>query len=117
MSENFNDVADAFDGWMQEITGTRQTGSYVSGRWVEGSGQAISFDGVVQNATPDDLQVLPEGNRADEAIKIHTTFNLVVQSGSTTNGDMISYGGKDWLVFNVADRKIGGYFKAIAIKA
>ena len=108
--ENFNDVSDAFDGWLQPLTGTRNTGSYVDGRWVSGVPANLSFNGVVQNATSEDLKVLDEGNRTEDAIKIHTRFELEVQS------DVINYNAKTWLIYNVADRKIGGYYKAIAIK-
>jgi len=116
MSENFNDVSDAFDGWLQTITGTRNAGSYVDGRWVAGTPSALSFSGVIQNATPDDLKVLLEGQRTEEAIKIHTIFELIPQIDNTTNGDIISYQSKNWLVYNVAHRYIGGYHKAIAIR-
>ncbi len=111
-----NDVSRAFKGWLEAIVGTRNTGSFVSGRWVSGTPEALSFKGVIQNATPDDLKVLPEGNRGDEAIKIHTEFELVPQIGTATKGDLISYKGKSWLVFNVAHRYIGNYHKAIAVK-
>jgi len=114
--ENFNDVSDAFDGWLQTITGTRNTGSYTAGRWVAASPAALSFSGVIQNATPDDLKVLGEGERTEEAIKIHTTFELIPQVDNTTKGDLILYKSKNWLVYNVAHRYIGGYHKAIAIR-
>ena len=104
-----NDVTDAFDGWLETVTGSRGSGSYVNGRWVAGSSTALSFSGVVQNANPDDMKVLPEGNRNDEAIKIHTTYALL-------NDDTITYKGLTWLVYNVAKRYIGNYNKAIAVK-
>jgi len=110
-----NDVTDAFDGWLEVVTGTRNPGSYVNGRWVDGTPEALSFSGVVQNATPDDLKALPEGNRNDEAIKIHTAFALIPQTDSKT-GDVILYKGLNWLVFNVANRYIGSYYKAIAVR-
>lgn len=112
---NFNDVTGAFDGWLQPLTGERTQGQYVNGRWVSGTPSVISFNGVVQNAIPDDLKVLEEGQRNEEAIKIHTEFNLIVQSDTST-GDRIDYDGETWLIFNVARRKIGGYNKVIAIK-
>jgi len=113
--ENFNDVSDAFDGFLQTIAGTRLEGSYTSGRWVAGTPVALSFSGVIQNATPDDLKVLDEGQRTEEAIKIHTTFELIPQAEDAT-GDTISYKNNNWLVYNVAHRYIGGYHKAIAIR-
>lgn len=114
--ENFNDVSDAFDGWLQVVSGERKTGAYISGRWVANTPTALSFNGVIQNATPKDMKALDEGQRTEEAIKIHTTFELTPQIGNTTTGDTISYQSKNWLVVNVANRKIGGYYKAIAIK-
>ena len=116
MLENFNDVSDAFDGWEQAITGARTAGSYVSGRWIAGTPSNLSFQGVIQNATPDDLKVLPEGQRSEEAIKIHTTFELIPQIDNTNTGDLILYQSKSWLVYNVAHRYIGNYHKAIAIR-
>jgi len=116
MAENFNDVTAAFDGWLQPLTAERRTGGYTDGRWVGNAPTPITFDGVVQNATPEDLKVLPEGNRADEAIKIHTITPLIAQKNTDTKGDVVLYDGKNWLVYNVADRKIGGYYKAIAVK-
>ena len=111
-----NDVSDAFAGWEISLAGARVSGSYVNGRWVAGTPTVLSFTGVVQIATPDDLKVLEEGQRNEEAIKIHTNFNLICQIGDTTTGDTIDYEGHSWLVYNVAHRTIGGYHKAIAIK-
>ena len=114
--ENFNDVSDAFDGWLQTVAGSRGAGSYVNGRWVESSTTGLSFPGVVQDATPDDLKVLDEGMRTEEAIKIHTQFQLIAQINGVSNGDLIFYQGFNWQVFNVGKKRIGGYFKAIAIR-
>lgn len=114
--ENFVDVSEVFDGLSQTVTGSRKSGSYVAGRWVEAAPVALSFSAVVQNANPDDLKVLDEGNRTEEAIKLHTTFNLVSQIADTNTGDLLLYNSKNWLVYWVANRKIGGYYKAIAIR-
>jgi len=104
-----NDVTDAFVGWLEPLTGSRCQGSYVSGRWVTGETEALSFDGIVQDATAKDLLVLEEGDRAKEAIKVHTTYKLMLK-------DIISYDGYNWVVYNVANKKIGNYYKSIAIK-
>jgi len=115
--DNFNDVTEAFDGWLSTITGIRKSaGSYVDGRWVDGSDVLLSFQGVVQNASPKDLKVLEEGMRTEEVIKIHTEFSLIVQVKGTQNGDTIIYKGENWLVHNIAKRFIGGYSKALCIK-
>lgn len=114
--ENFNDVTDAFGDWLQTIEGIRIVGSYVAGRWVESGPATLSFPGVVQNATSEDVKVLEEGLRTEESIKIHSQFELVPQVDSTTTGDLIDYDGHTWLVHNVANRRIGGYYKSIAVK-
>lgn len=111
-----NDVTDAFEGFLEPVTALRNTGSYVSGRWVDGTSVSLTFDGVVQNASPDDMLVLTEGQRTEEAIKIHTTFELIPQKGMTNTGDTIMYMNYNWLVYNVAHRYIGNYHKAIAIR-
>lgn len=113
---SFNDVSEAFDGWLESLTVTRNSGgAYVAGRWVEGATSAIIISGVVQNANAEDLKVLPEGNRTAEAIKIHTTAELIAQEDGTT-GDTITYESELWLVHNVAKRYIGNYNKAIATR-
>jgi hypothetical protein len=116
MSDAFVDVSEAFDGWEIELTFTRNTGNFVDGRWVPDIPTTKTFEGVVQNATPDDLKVLDEGMRTEEAIKIHTKYPLVAQIADTTTGDLVTYDSATYLVYNVAKRKIGGYYKAIAIR-
>lgn len=113
----FNDVSDAFSVFLEPLTGTRTGGSYISGRWVAGTPVALSFQGVVQNANAKDSQVLPEGTRADETIKIHTATALIAVDEETgTPGDVISYNSQNWRVYTIFDRKIGNYYKAILIK-
>lgn len=107
--ENFNDVSNAFDGLLQVVYATRPGGGYIDGRWTPDGGTLFTFPGVVQNATPADLKVLAEGQRTEEAIKIHTTFELIIN-------DVINYNSDNWFVHNVAHRHIGGYHKAIAIR-
>jgi hypothetical protein len=111
-----NDVSRALKRWLQPLIATRTSGSFVDGRWVENNPQVLDFYGVPQNAEPDDLKVLDEGLRTQEAIKIHTTLELIPQVGETTTGDVITYKDKEWLVYNVAHRYIGNYHKAIAIR-
>lgn len=110
-----NDVTGAFGDWLETVTGTRNPGAYVNGRWVEGTPTPISFSGVVQNAEPEDLQTVPEGNRTHEAIKIHSVFQLIPQSDTQT-GDEIDYDGNTYLIVNVARRLIGRYHRSIGIK-
>jgi len=113
-----NNVSSAFNGWTEVITVTSfATGNYVAGTYAKGVSSDRDIDGVIQNATPDDLQVIPEGMRTEEAIKIHTTEILKPVSGKNIeSADLIAYDGDIWCVYSVANRKIGNYYKAIAIR-
>lgn len=112
-----NDVSDAFGDWLRTLSGTRESGESVNGRWVNNTPTSLSFTGVVQNANPKDLEVLAQGDESREAIKIHTEFNLVATDKTNrTTGDLVSYNGKSWRVINIAYRAIGNYNKAILIR-
>ena len=111
-----NDVSEAFADWLEPLVATRTTGSYVSGRWVDNAPTTINFFGVAQNASPQDLLVLDEGLRSEETIKIHTTTKLIALIEGSTKGDVVAYDGANWTVYNLADRKIGSYYRAILVK-
>lgn len=111
-----NDVTRAFTGWTETISGLRTSGTYVNGRWVDATPVDLDFEGVIQNATPRDLENLPEGTRSHETIKIHTLFDLIPMEEGTTKGDIVYYEGEDYLVISVAYRRIGNYNKVIAVK-
>lgn len=113
---NFNDVTMAFQPWLELIIGERINGEYIDGRWIITSVTPLSFWAVVQNAKPEDLLTLPEGNRSDETIKLHTKFELIPQKQTTNISDKITYLNNTYLVYSVANRKIGGYYKALAIR-
>lgn len=117
--ENFVDVSDAFDGWTQGITITRKAagGSYVDGLWVETSTSTFIISAVVQNANPDDMKVLPEGLQSSVVIKLHTVTALrTLSEEDESNADIVTYDGFSWLAHSVAARKIGGYYKVLAIR-
>ncbi len=116
MSDAFNDVSEVFEGWEQDLSGNRNSGGYVDGRWVQSSTVTFSFKGVVQDASGDDLKIIEEGLRTSESIKIHTIYKLIAQVGSSVTGDLVLYNDQTWLVHNVSSKKIGNYYKAIAVK-
>jgi hypothetical protein len=114
-----NDVSAAFNGWLRDVVIRRPSGSgaYVAGTWVPAATVNITIRGVLQNANPDDLQNLPEGLRTSEAIKVHSVERMVpVSESSQALADVILEDGKEYIVQSVANRKIGNYYKAIAVK-
>jgi len=118
MMENFVDVSEAFEGLTQPIVLYRPAaGSYTAGKWVGGTPTTPSINAVIQNATADDMLALPEGLRSEEGLKIHTIDEVKTASeASETNADQFTYDGSKWMIQHVFDRKIGGYYKAIATR-
>lgn len=113
-----NDVSKAFARWTEKIELTRfSSGTYVDGVWVNGSSTIIQINAVVQNAQADDLILLPEGSRSSEAVKIHTVTKVkTVSENGESNADIFSYNGKTYKIYDVFERKIGNYYKAVAIR-
>jgi len=113
-----NDVSRALTRWLEPVNITRVgIGSYVDGEWVDGPPTVIPIKAVVQNAQPDDLILLPEGTRSTEAVKIHTTtkINTISEVGET-KADTFTYDGDTYKIYDVFKRRIGNYFKAVAIR-
>lgn len=114
------DVSGAFNGFLQSINVRREaagTRSSTTGAWVPGAESKIQISAVVQNATPDEVMTLPEGERTKETIKIHSTELLA--TADEDNGiaaDQIEYQGGLYKVMSVANRKtLGNYYKALAV--
>ena len=113
-----NDVSQAFDDWLEPLTLIRKgQGSYVNGVWVNGADTNVDILAVIQNANPDDLILLPEGTRTTEAVKFHTTSKVMtVKESSETDADTFNYNGSLYRVYDVFNRLIGNYTKAVAIR-
>jgi len=113
-----NDVSKALLRWLEPLTIIRKgVGSYVEGEWVNGADANVIIKAVIQNANPDDLILLPEGTRTTEAVKIHTTSEVrTVSEVGATDADQFIYNGRTYRIYDVFDRKIGNYYKAVAIR-
>lgn len=75
--------------------------------------------GTIHPAAPEELQLLPEEERNETCIVIHTDFALSLgqDSGKRYTGpDRITWNGKDWRVVSVRDWSLFGYFKALAVR-
>jgi len=88
---------------VETITVTRKAvGSYVNGRWVDGTAADHSVSGNVQPLSGRELQQLPEGDRERQPLKIYTAFALA-NGDVVTRGDGIEYevqAVEDWTKFN-----------------
>lgn len=76
----------------------------------------------IQQATPQDLLILPEGERTKEAINIYSVTRLLTaqsdQLNSLTNkSDIIkNYDGKDWKVMMCQNWGANKYYHSIAVR-
>ena len=113
-----NNVSKALKRWLEPLTIVRTgPGGYVDGKWVDGVSGDMWIKAIIQNANPDDLILLPEGTRTTEAVKIHTTTKVnTVSEAVKTNADQFNYNGFRYRIYDVFDRKIGNYYKAVAIR-
>ncbi len=91
-------------------------GSYdSSGKYIEGSYSDIIITGSIQPASQRDLEMLAEGRRISEGMKLYTTTDLKTASPSTgVNADIIIYRGREFEVVAVRNwYQTTEFYKAI----
>ncbi len=84
------------------------------GRPTETPGTDYDFFGVVQPATPKDLEILPEGDRTGAAIKVHTKKSFYLPDPGTDKQSFVKYLGKIWRIVGAEDWDAQGFRKYIA---
>lgn len=99
--------------WRRFAAGTRGE----DGRFTSGATTTSTLYAGVQPATEDDLQLLPEGERARRAKKLYTRTALRVASvDGQTLADQVSIDGEWWEVHAVGpQRSVIRHTKAIVI--
>lgn len=96
------------------FTVSRPSGSYVAGRWVEGTAETFEITASIQPATPKELQRLPEGDRVRDVIAIWTTTELRVAASPAAQADRVTYAGAVYEVQAVERWDLGAYWKVLA---
>jgi hypothetical protein len=100
----------------------RNPGSYVDGDWVP-SGTYTDYEMIasIQPINGRELEILPEGQRTKEAVRIYTKFGLQqAVEQQNVKGDLVSYRGRQYEVHKVEPWEIASWddlvhFKAIAL--
>lgn len=102
---------------VQTFSINRKQGSYINGRWTE-SIQAgpLSKVGIVQPAKPESLLFLPEGERVEGAILIHSKDEIIVGDGVSTMSDIILWQNEEYRAAFKKPWQLNGYFCVIAVK-
>ncbi len=115
------DVSGAFDDLEQDIVIRRTVAGSRDpddGSWIPGAETPETIQAVVQDASADDLLILPEGERTEDSIKIHTIeFLQTASEDGQVAADHIEYEGELFKAMKVFKRKtLGNYYKAIAVR-
>ena len=95
-----------FTGWPVPITLQRITQTIVNGLRSQ-SKETISFKGVIQPLSKEELDLKPEGQRSWEWLQIHATAG---ETNLKTN-DIIEYVGDDYKIMAKKDYTLNGYIE------
>ncbi len=109
VSELINDPDFASD-----FTVYRKTGEFIEGGYSQ-TETAIPMTGVVIPSSPDELAMVPEGDRVTGANTFYATEALYrTREGGTS--DEILWNGERYRVVHVWDRSANGFYKAMAAR-
>lgn len=100
-----------------EVTIIRQTGTYAMGGWQVLSTQQIPAFGVLGIASPETLEMIPEGDRVTGSIEF-VTAQPIYETLTSTSGisDKILWNGNTYRVQSVAPWPMNGFYDAILVR-
>lgn len=104
-SGSLPDVSSALKNWFQEIDFIKIVKEMVNHRIVE-TETSISFRGVWQPMSSQDLEIKPEGQRDWRWFTIHSDIDIELKPD-----DKIKYQGTEFRVMKKNDYKIYGYYE------
>lgn len=99
----------------------RDPGSYVNGNWTPaGTYTEFQIIASIQPINGRELQMMPEGQRTREMVRIYTKSGLrPTIEQQNVKGDLVSYKGRQWEVQKVEEWEFSwdglAHFKAIAL--
>ncbi|SEO76371.1 hypothetical protein SAMN02800692_1994 [Luteibacter sp. UNC138MFCol5.1] len=105
------DVSEIFADpeFAQAVSVQRGQGAYLAdGTWSQGY-LAGTLTAIVHPVKPDDLQLLPEGER-------HLPCKKVMSQDPVAIGDLIEYQGHTWRLSQLSDWSEYGYYNGIAVR-
>jgi hypothetical protein len=99
-----------------EVTVSRPSAIVISdsGDKVEPTYETSTISAVVQPAGPDDLKLLPEGNRLQNTLAVWSPEPLYTEDGKTREADIIVYRSVNYRVMHAFDRSDNGFYKVLA---
>ena len=104
--------------FMRPVTLRRySSGSYVDGVWLDGVSTDTTVMASVQPLAPNDLRLLPEGDRGKRAWKIFSNFLLSMGDDNGIKSDEMIIDGISFRISSPEDYQFFGHTEAIFIEA
>ena len=114
-------MSEALQGFTVPLTILRSAvGSYDNkGRWQPGAVETLTTVGSVQQAKPEERELLPQGSRESEVKKVYTEFVLKTSSSKDSkDADIVLYQDKRYRVDFIFDFEMGNldHTKALIVR-
>ena len=102
----------------QDFIVYRSNGSFVDGRWTEGTPTTITMTGIIQVASEKELVQIPEGDQIQGAMVFYSTqpFALTHTSKPPGISDKAMFRGEYYKLYQDADWGDYGFYKAIGAR-
>lgn len=107
----------------QTYTVYRQTGQWVSGRWVEDEETPIKIHGTVTALNPNDLVQVPEGDRVVGMMNFYAQQQLYTTRAEGADpgdpggtSDQIDWHGERYRISSVVPWGDFGFYKAVGVR-
>ena len=91
-------------------------GQYNKGIWEHQEPEEFCIKAVIQNATQNDLQDIPEGRHMEETIKIYTTTELHSKKKQKQPDKILWHNAWFEIHSTINQSQYGGFYKSIAVK-
>jgi hypothetical protein len=109
-------VAEVLDSdFCENFTVLRTPGTFIKGVWTRGTTAALPFYGSLQPSTPEELQMVPEGDRVAGMVSIHTT-QTIFETNTSQTSDVVVWRGLNYKVLKVLHWDGFGYVKCFATR-
>ncbi len=101
----------------QKIEVIRSEGKWENGFFIREFPETLTLTGVITIAKPEDLELIPEGDRQSGTLRVLTTEKLY-QTGEEETGfsDVIVWRGEQYRLISVTPDIDYGFFRSLAVK-
>lgn len=95
----------------------RRAGGFLNeGRWISGAETILDRVGIIQpSKAADVLQFLPEGERSNTVITIHSKQDILMAKSSGQESDVVIWNGRQYRVAYSKPWELYGYWFAMAV--